>query len=144
MATRIGVAEFLKKVSRLKKTQEKIDALKANDSYVLRVVLQAAFDPSIKFAVPEEDPPYTPSKLPDQENVLIHDARKIGYFIEGMYPNIPKIKREAMFIEMLEAVAPEDAALLCAIKCKKLHVGGITKDHVLAALPGLFQPTQNA
>ena len=28
----IGVAEFLEKVSKLKKTQEKVDAIRANDS----------------------------------------------------------------------------------------------------------------
>ena len=41
----IGVAEFLEKVSKLKKTQEKVDAIRANDSFVLRTILQGVFDP---------------------------------------------------------------------------------------------------
>ena len=44
----VSVAEFLEKVSKLKRTQEKVDALKANDSLVLRIILQGAFDPKVK------------------------------------------------------------------------------------------------
>ena len=135
---RIGSAEFLEKVSKLKKTAEKIEALRANDSFVLRIILQSAFDPKINWLLPEGKPPYKPSELTDQENVLIRDARKIAYFIEGLHPNLKQVKREAMFIEMLESVAPKDAELLCALKEKKLPFKGITADQVLAALPGIF------
>ena len=48
MGTRVGVAEFLDKISKLKKKEDKVNALKANDSFVIRTVLQAAFDPRIK------------------------------------------------------------------------------------------------
>ena len=72
----IGVAEFLEKVSKLKKTQEKVDAIKANDSFVLRTILQGVFDPKVKFLLPEGEPPYKPNDLPDQEHILIHEARK--------------------------------------------------------------------
>ena len=135
---RIGIAEFLEKVSKLKKTEEKIEALRANDSFVLRIILQSAFDPKINWLLPEGKPPYKPSELTDQENVLIRDARKIAYFIEGLHPNLKQVKREAMFIEMLESVAPKDAELLCALKEKKLPFKGITADQVLAALQGIF------
>jgi hypothetical protein len=138
MSTRIGVAEFLEKVSKLKKTEEKVNAIRYNDSYVLRVVLQAAFDPTVKFLLPEGIPPYNPNKLVDQENVLIHEIRKMVYFIEGFYPNLTDTKRELMFVELLEAVAPADAILLCNIKDKKLPFKGITIEHVKAALPGLI------
>ncbi len=135
---RIGVAEFLEKVSLLKRTQEKVEALQANDSYVLRIVLQAAFDPNVKFLLPEGVPPYKVNDLPDQENVFIHDARKIVYFIEGFHPDLNQMKREAMFIELLETVAPKDAELIIALKEKRLHVKGITKKHATLAFPDLM------
>ena len=138
MAMRIGVAEFLEKVSKLKKKEEKIAALKANDSFVLRTILQGAFDPRIKWLLPEGEPPYKPNDLVDQENVLIKDARKLAYFVEGPYPGLKQIKREAMFIEMLETVAPADAKMLCAIKEKKLPWKGITVDIVNEAFPGFI------
>jgi hypothetical protein len=138
MGMRVGVAEFLEKVSKLKKKEEKVAALKANDSFVLRTIMQGAFDPRVKWALPEGEPPYKPSELVDQENVLIHDARKLVHFVEGGNPGLKQLKREAMFVEMLETVTPADAKLLCAIKEKKLPWKGITTDIVKEAFPGLL------
>jgi len=133
----IGIAEFLEKVGKLRHTKEKVDALKANDSFALRVILQGAFDPTVKFLLPEGIPPYKPNNLVDQEHILINEARKLQYFVDGFHELTPS-KREMMFIEFLERVAPKDAELLCAIKEKKLHCKGITIQHVKEALPGLI------
>jgi hypothetical protein len=73
----VSIAEFLEKVGKLKKTQEKIDALAFNDSFPLRVILQAAFDPKVEFLLPAGEPPYKPNDLVDQENVLVREARMI-------------------------------------------------------------------
>ena len=48
----------------------------------------------------------------------------------------------ALFIEMLESVAPADAKLLCAIKEKKLPWKGITPEIVNEAFPGLLPNEQ--
>jgi len=133
----IGLAEFLEKVGKLKKTQEKIEALKYNDSLPLRVILQAAYDPSVKWALPPGVPPYKPNELVDQENVLIKNCEKLRYYIEGFHDNLNQLKRETMFVELLENVAPKDAELLCIIKDKK-PIKGITLQHVTEALPGLI------
>ena len=133
----VSMADFLGKVGRMRKTQPKIDALKANDSVVLRTILQSVFDPNIIWLLPEGIPPYKPNKLVDQEGVLISDIRYIKYFIKGFY-DLPDAKRESMFIEFLERVCPEDAELLCSIKEKKLPTPGITLEQVIAALPGLI------
>jgi hypothetical protein len=138
MGTRVGVAEFLEKVSKLKKKEEKVAALKANDSFVIRTIMQGAFDPRVKWLLPEGEPPYRVNDLVDQENVLIKDARKLAYFVEGGYPNLKQTKREMMFIEMLETVTPADAKLLCAIKEKKLPWKSITADIVKEAFPGMM------
>lgn len=142
MATRVGLAEFLDKVSKLKKKEDKIAALRYNDSFQIRTILQAAFDPRVKWLLPEGTPPYTPSALVDQENVLINDCRKLIYFVEGGSPNLKPIRRETMFVEMLEAVAPADAVLLCSLKEKKLPYKGITVDLVREAFPDLL-PQEN-
>lgn len=134
----LGMYEFLNKVSKLKKTQEKVDNLKANDTLALRVILQAAFDPSIKFLLPEGEPPYKPTEVVDQQHVLHRDAEKLRYFVEGFYPDLNQNKREMMFIELLERVDPLDAKLLVAIKDKKMPFPGITIQHVKEALPGLI------
>jgi hypothetical protein len=135
----VSLSEFLEKVSKLKKTQEKVEAIKANDSFPLRVIMQAAFDPKVEFLLPPGTPPYKPNDLVDLEHVLIREARMIQYFVKGFHDNLPQTKREQMFISLLENVDPKDALLLCAIKEKKLPYKGITIQHVLEGLPGLFQ-----
>ena len=137
----IGVAEFLEKVGKLKRTQEKIDAIRANDSLVLRIVLQAGYDPQVKWALPEGTPPYKPNDLVDQEHVLIKDCEKLRYFIQGFHDNLPQLKRETMFVEFLERVAPKDAEMICLFKDKK-PMKGITIQHVTEALPGLIPHEQ--
>lgn len=138
MATRIGIAEFLHNVSKFKSKEDKIRVLKENDHFAIKTILQAAFDPRIKWLLPEGEPPYKPNDLVDQENVLIHDARKLVHFVEGGNPGLKQLKRESMFVEMLESVAPADAKLLCAIKEKKLPWKGITAEIVAEAYPGLI------
>jgi len=142
MGMRIGVAEFLEKVSKLKKKEEKIAALQHNNSFVIRSILQGVFDPRIKWSLPEGIPPYKPSELQDQENVLIRECRRLVHFIEGGNPGLKQLRRETLFVEMLEAVAPEDAKLLCSIKDKKLPYKGITADIVKEAFPGLLPDEQ--
>lgn len=142
MGTRVGIAEFLDKVSKLKKKEDKIAALKHNDSFVLKTILQGAFDSRVKWLLPSGTPPYKKNDLVDQENVLIRDARKLIYFVEGAYPNLKQIKRETMFIEFLEALAPADAELIVSIKEKKLPYKGLTEDIVREAFPGLLPDEQ--
>lgn len=134
----IGMSEFLQKVAKLKRTQEKVDALRHNDSIQLRIILQGAFDPSVVWLLPPGEPPYKPNELVDQQHVLLKECEKLRYFIKGFYDNLNQTKRETMFVELLERVDPEDAKLLCAIKDKKLPFNGITLQHVKEGLPGLI------
>lgn len=137
----VGIAEFLEKVSKLKKKDEKVAALKYNDSFPLRTILQGAFDPRIKWLLPEGIPPFRKNELPDQEPVLIRECRKLAYFVEGG-SNLKPLKRESMFVELLENVAPADAVLLCSIKDKKLPYKGIDESIVREAFPDLLPPEQ--
>jgi hypothetical protein len=138
MGVRVGLAEFLEKVSKLKKRTEKVEALRMNDSFPLKTILQGAYDPRVKWLLPEGEPPYNPNRLPDQEGVLIRDCRKLTYFVEGGHPGLKQVKREQLFIEMLENVTAADAKLLCSIKDKKLPWKGIDETMVKEAFPGLL------
>jgi len=139
----IGLGEFLEKVGRLKRTQEKIDALAANDSLPLRIILQACYDPNVVWMLPPGVPPYKPNDLVDQEHILIKETEKLRYYIKGFYDDLPQLKRETMFVQLLENIAPKDAELLCTIKDKK-PIKGITLEHVVKGLPGLIPNEQTA
>lgn len=142
MAMVVGLAEFLEKVSKLKKREEKVAALRYNDSFPLRTILQGAYDARVKWLLPQGNPPYRVNDLPDQEPVLIRETRKLTYFVEGPYPTLKQAKREMMFVELLENVAPADAVLLCAIKDKKLPYKGLDESIVREAFPDLLHPEQ--
>jgi hypothetical protein len=59
-------------------------------------------------------------------------------FIEGGNPNLNQIKRESLFISVLENVHPEDAKLLLSMKEKKLPYSGLNSKLILKAFPGLY------
>lgn len=132
-----GVSEILDKVSKLKKESDKIEVLKMSQCPALLTVLQGAFDSRIKWLLPEGVPPYRPNPAPETHNVLHSEMRKMYLFVEGGNPNLNQIKREALFIEMLESVHHEDAKVLLNIKEKKTPAKGLTKEMVNKAFPGL-------
>jgi hypothetical protein len=70
--------------------------------------------------------------------MLYSEVRRLYLFLEGGNTNLTQLKRESMFIDLLQSIAPEDAELLIAIKEKKLPFDGLTAETVLKAFPGLF------
>lgn len=134
----LGMYEFLERVSKLTSTQDKVENLRANDTMALRMVLQAVFDPTVKFLLPEGDPPFRVNDLVDQQHVFHREADKIRYFVEGFHPTLNQNKREAMFIEFLERLDPQDAKLLLGMKSKKLPFNGISLGMVKEAFPDLL------
>lgn len=135
---RLGIAEVLKLASEQKTKEEKINVFRKNDSSALRTVLKYALDPAVKWALPPGAPPYKPAPYLDQQSMLYHEARRLYLFIEGGNPNLTPLKRESLFIGLIESIDPEDAKVLLAAKDKKLPVKGITSTIVNEAFPGLI------
>lgn len=117
---------------------ERLTCLQQNDTTTMRTVLRYAFDPNIKWLLPEGEVPYTPNPEPHQENMLYMEARKLYLFVQGGNDNLKQAKREMLFIGLVQSLDPEDAKLIIAAKDKKLPYKNITKDLVLKAFPGLF------
>lgn len=132
---KLSVAEVLKRASDMKDENQQIQWLRQNNSVALESILRGAFDPVIKWQLPPGAPPYKPSDIVDQQHRLYTECRKLYLFIEGGNPNLKQIRREHLFIEMLEAIDPEDAKLLLAVKEKTLPYPNITVDLVRKAFP---------
>ena len=117
------ISEILDKVSKLKSKKEKVKFLQDNNTDSLRMVLKSAFDPKIKWLLPEGDVPYKRNDAPEgtEHSVLAYGARKLYHFIEGGNADITQGKRETMFIQMLEGLHETEADVLCAAKDKVLH-----------------------
>lgn len=136
---KLGVAEILKRASEMKDEASRIQWLRQNNNVALETIIRGAFDPSIKWQLPEGEPPYKPNDLVDQQHRLYTEIRKMYLFIEGGNPNLKQLRRESLYIELLETVDPEDAKLLLAIKDKKLPYPNITPDLIRKAFPGILQ-----
>ena len=136
---KLGLAEILKKASDFEKKQDKIDWLNRWDSAALRTVLKLAYDPRIKFLLPEGKPPFKINDLPDLQSVLYNELRKMYLFLEGGHPTLNQTRREYLFIQLLENLDKEDAELIATIKDKKLPYKGITKKFVEDVYPGLLE-----
>jgi hypothetical protein len=134
---RKSIAWILEFASKLPE-EEQIKCLQANDSEPIRIILQYCFHPGAKWLLPEGAPPYTPFEFPNVENMLYAEARKIYLFLEGGNDNLNPLKREKMFIDILESITPEDAKLLISIKEKKLPFEGLSPETIKKAYPGIF------
>ena len=135
---KLSISEILKKASQGATDQDRANTLRAHDTVSLRQVLWTALDPRVKWLLPEGNPPYRPCDLVDQHHRLFTEARKLYLFLENGNPNLKQLRREALFIELLESLDPEDAKLILAAKDKKIPYPGITIEVVNLAFPGLI------
>lgn len=135
---KLGVAEILENASKLSKKQDKIDYLRKNFNPTIGTILKYAFDPNIVWDLPPGEPPYKPSEFPDAHGMLYTEARRLYLFVKGGNPNLTQLKRESLYIGLLESVHPSDAKLLVAIKDKKLPYKGLTENLIKEAYPGLL------
>ena len=117
------VHEIFTKINNAKDKTQKIAVLKQFDNQAMRQLLKAAFDPKIKFDLPEGNPPYIKNEAPagTEHTSLASEARKLYHFIVGGNNTINKLKKETMFIQMLEGLHADDAEVLMAIKNKNLN-----------------------
>ncbi len=136
---KLSISEILKKASEIKDENTRIDWLRQNNSLLMETVLRGAFDPTIKWLLPEGNPPYKPNDLVDQQHRFYTECRKLYLFIEGGNPDLKQIRREQLFVELLETLDPEDSKLLLAIKDKHLPYPGVTVEVVKKAFPGIIQ-----
>ena len=76
----------------------------------------------------------------DNTGGLYQEIRKMYIFTKNRRSaQIAQFKRENVFIELLESIHPQDAALMCSVKDKKLPYKGITQKLVQEAFPDRFQ-----
>lgn len=136
---KLGLAEILKRADDQGSKEEKIVFLRKHDSPALRKIIDLTFNPNVKWDLPKGAPPYKPTEFLDQEGRLYSELRRLYLFLEGGNPNLTKVRREYLFIQLLESVAPLDAELLIGMKDGKLPFKSITKKLLMEAFPGLLQ-----
>jgi hypothetical protein len=131
----LQIYEVINKAAKTVKKADKIQVLKQNDSFALRTILQGTYNPNIVFSLPEGEPPYTENKPQSVPSTLHKQARMLGYFVESS--QMTQIKKERKFIELLEAIHPQDAKIVLQMKDKK-PFKGISSVVVKEAFPSIL------
>jgi hypothetical protein len=88
---------------------------KYKDSVPIKILFGFAFRPEGKFLLPETDPPYKPDAAPigmSPANLLM-ELKKLYVFCR---PDLKQLRREQLFIQLLEQVHPSEAKLILAVK----------------------------
>jgi len=139
MAVRISITEIIQGAGSKKTTKEKVAFLQANDNVPLRTVLSYTYDKSIEFLIPDTPPPWTENNYEDEAKALLYtEARRLKIFIKGGgYDQLKPIKREQLFISLLEDVDNDDAKTLVQMVSKK-PFKGLPLKTIMEAFPDLI------
>ncbi len=135
------VSEVLEEAGKIVKRDERIKFLQLNKSPGLTDILRIQYDDTIVSVLPEGAPNYRQDDAPkDYQYTILNKAyTQFKYFFKGPIANdMNPLKRESLFLNLLETLHIEEAELLIAAKDKKLKSKGITKKLVRDAFPNLI------
>ena len=132
------ISEIFTKINNAKDKPKKVEVLKQYDTPGMRMILKGAFDPKIVWELPEGTPPYIENEAPagTEHTYLEVEARRLYNFAKGGNSTINKIRKETLFIQMLEGLHASEAKVLIDVKNKSLNktYKGLTSDMVKEAM----------
>ena len=131
------ISEIFTKINNAKDKPKKVEVLKQYDTPGMRMILKGAFDPKIEWDLPPGTPPYIANEAPagTEHTFLEVEARRLYNFAKGGNDQLNKIRKETLFIQMLEGLHADEAKVLIDVKNKSLNktYKGLTSDMVKEA-----------
>jgi hypothetical protein len=135
------VHDIFAAVSAERTKDKKISILQQYNENFIKSLLIWNFDPSVQSVLPEGDVPIQPKENADQitpSSNIRKEWSKFYNFVKGGNDAMNKLRKETMFINMLESFHPNEAEVLCLVKDKKLQTKyNITKELVSEAYPDI-------
>jgi|TARA_B100001093_G_scaffold160658_2_gene153036 hypothetical protein len=136
------VFEILEELNACTTKQRKVDLIrtKYSNHTPLQYVLRWNFDKSIQSMLPEGEPPFDKEdKDGDSPQNLWSYLKLFPSFVNSAQgKQLPELKRENLFIEMLQALDLQEAEMICHAKDGNLsEISDITEDVVNAAYPDM-------
>ena len=139
------VHEILEAVDSERVKAKKLEILRTHGDDSFKMTMIWNFDESVVSMLPEGNVPYQPVEsdvqasidkgLP-QRSTIRNTARQFYRFVKGGDDAMNKIKRESLFINILETLPPPEAEILVLVKDKALNTKyNITKELVAEAYP---------
>lgn len=137
-------SEVLDLVDKAKTKEERIGLLRKYGLPALKGILRINFDPNVKMDLPDGEPPYrkeVDKPIGYHETNLIQEYKRFYIWLDPKQ-NLTKIRKEKLFIEMLEGLHHTEAEIVCLVKDRKLtkRWKNIKADVVREAFPGLLPP----
>ena len=101
---------------------KKVEILQEYRDDSITAVLIWNFDETVESAIPEGQVPYKENEVPvgTDHTSLRREWRQLFHFVKGGNSNLSSLRRETMFIQMLEGLHPKEAEIICLVKDKKL------------------------
>jgi len=117
------IHEVFELVVKQKTKQDKVNILKEYSDPSVKAILIWNFDDSVKSAIPEGTVPYKENEVPigTDHTSLRREYRNLYHFIKGGNDSLSSLRRETMFIQMLEGLHPKEAEIICLVKDKNLN-----------------------
>ena len=115
--------EILELVDEQKSDAKKVAILQEYECDILKSLFIWNFDDSVISLLPEGKVPYKPNENPlgTDHSSLRREQRNLYLFVKGGNDSISTIRRETIFIQMLEGLHPKEADIVIAVKDKALE-----------------------
>ena len=116
------IFEILDLVSQQRTREKRIQILKEYETESLKSIFIWNFDDTVVSMIPEGEVPYKQNEVPigTDHTSLRREYQQLYHFVKGGNDSLTTIRRETMFIQILEGLHPREAEILCLVKDKKL------------------------
>ena len=134
------IHEILEFASKQRSKAKKIEVLQEYANPALKTLFIWNFDDTVISVVPEGDVPYEKNDVPvgTDHTSLRKEYTHLYNFVKGGNDSLTSLRRETMFIQILEGLHPEEAEILCLVKDKKLQTKyKLTYEVVSQAFPDI-------
>ena len=134
------IHEILELASKQRSAAKKAEILQEYRNDALTAILIWNFDDSIISVLQPGEVPYKENEVPvgTDHTSLRREWKHLYNFVKGGNDSLNGLRRETMFIQMLEGLHPEEAKILCLTKDKQLQTKyKITQANVAQAFPDI-------
>ena len=135
------IHEIFELVSEQRTKAKRVEILKEYRDDSVTAVLIWNFDERVQSAVPDGQVPYKENEVPvgTDHTSLRREWKTLYHFIKGGNPTLSNLRRETMFVQLLEGLHPKEAEIICLVKDKELEsvYPKVTLDVVKQAFPDI-------
>ena len=135
------IHEIFELVSEQRTKAKRVEILKEYRDDSVTAVLIWNYDERVQSAVPDGQVPYKENEVPvgTDNTSLLREWKQLYHFIKGGNDSLSSLRRESMFIQLLEGLHPKEAEIICLVKDKDLEsvYPKVTLDVVKEAFPDI-------